>query len=63
MNSFDPIQQKTWVKQIMSNSVVSVDSSVTVTNVAKMIKDTGVGAVVVLENNFPVGISRIGILQ
>ena len=56
MNSSDPIQQKTWVKQIMSNSVVSVDSSVTATNAAKMMEDTGVGAVVVLENNLPVGI-------
>jgi len=56
MNSSDPLQQKTWVKQIMSNSVVSVDSSVTATNAAKMMEDTGVGAVVVLENNSPVGI-------
>ena len=56
MNSTDPIQKKTWVKQIMSNSIVSVDSSVTATNAAKMMEDTGVGAVVVLENNLPVGI-------
>lgn len=56
MNSPDPIQKKTWVKQIMSNSIVSVDSSVTATNAAKMMEDTGVGAVVVLENNLPVGI-------
>ena len=56
MNSSDPIQQKTWVKQIMSNSIVSVDSSVTATNAAKMMEDTGVGAVIVLENNLPVGI-------
>ena len=56
MNSTDPIQQKTWVKEIMSNSIVSVDSSVTATNAAKMMEDTGVGAVIVLENNFPVGI-------
>jgi CBS domain-containing protein len=56
MNSPEPIQQKTLVKQIMNNSVVSVDSSVTATNVAKMMEDTGVGAVVVLENNLPVGI-------
>jgi len=56
MNSTDPIQQKTWVKQIMSNSIVSVDSSVSATNAAKMMEDTGVGAVVVLENNLPVGI-------
>ena len=56
MNSTDPIQKKTWVKQIMSNSVVSVDSTVTATNAAKMMEDAGVGSVVVLENNLPVGI-------
>ncbi|QLH03312.1 signal transduction protein [Nitrosopumilus cobalaminigenes] len=56
MSSPDSIQKKTWVKQIMSNSIVSVDSSVTATNAAKMMEDTGVGAVVVLENNLPVGI-------
>jgi len=56
MNSSDPIQQKTWVKEIMSNSVVSVDSSVTATDAAKMMEDTGVGAVVVLEKNTPIGI-------
>jgi len=56
MNSSDPIQQKTWVKEIMSNSVMSVDSSVTATNAAKMMEDTGVGSVIVLENNLPVGI-------
>ena len=56
MNSFDPIQQKTWVKQIMNNFVVSVDSSVTATDAAKMMEDTGVGSIVVLDNNLPVGI-------
>jgi len=56
MTPSDPIQQKTWVKQIMNNSVVSVDSSVTATNAAKMMEDTGVGSIVVLENNIPVGI-------
>jgi len=56
MNYSDPIQQKTLVKQIMSNSVVSVDSSVTATNAAKMMEDAGVGSVIVLENNLPVGI-------
>ena len=56
MDSPGPIQQKTLVKQIMNNSVVSVDFSVTATNVAKMMEDAGVGAVVVLENNLPVGI-------
>jgi CBS domain-containing protein len=56
MNSSDPIQQKTWVKQIMNNFVVSVDSSVTATDAAKMMEDTGVGSIVVLDNNLPVGI-------
>lgn len=56
MNSYEPIQQKTHVKQIMNNLVVSVDSSITATNAAKMMEDTGVGAVVVSENNMPVGI-------
>ena len=56
MNSPDPIQQKTWVKQIMNNFVVSVDSSVTATDAAKMMEDTGVGSIVVLDNNLPVGI-------
>ena len=48
--------QKTSVKQIMSNSVVSVDSSISATDAAKMMEDTGVGAVVVLENGAPIGI-------
>jgi CBS domain-containing protein len=56
MSSSDPIQQKTWVKDIMSNSVVSVDSSVTATNAVKMMEYVGAGAVIVLENNLPVGI-------
>ena len=56
MNSSDPIQQKTWVKQIMNHFVVSVDSSVTATDAAKMMEDTGVGSIVVLDNNLPVGI-------
>ena len=56
MNSSDPIQQKTWVKQIMNSFVVSVDSSVTATDAAKMMEDAGVGSVVVLDNNLPVGI-------
>ena len=56
MGSFDSVQQKIHVKQIMRNSIISVDSSVTVTDAAKMMEDAGVGAVIVLENNLPVGI-------
>ena len=56
MNSPEPLQQKTWVKQIMNNSIISVDSSMTATDAAKMMEDTGVGAIVVLEQNMPVGL-------
>ena len=54
--SSDTIHQKTLVKEIMSNSVVSVDSSVTATDAAKMMEDANVGAITVLENGSPVGI-------
>jgi len=56
MNNPEPIQQKTMVKHVMTNSVVSVDSTVTATDAAKMMEDIGVGAIVVLENNTPIGI-------
>ena len=56
MNSPEPLQQKTWVKEVMNNSIISVDSSVTATDAAKMMEDTGVGAIVVLEQNVPIGI-------
>jgi len=56
MNSSDPIQQKTWVKEIMNASVMSIDSSVTAADAARMMEDTGIGAVIVLENSLPVGI-------
>ena len=52
----DSVPQKTWVRQVMSNSVISIDSSITATNAAKMMEDTGVGAIVVLENSLPAGI-------
>ncbi|RMW38167.1 MAG: CBS domain-containing protein [Nitrosopumilus sp.] len=54
--SSNTVHQKTLVKEIMSNSVVSVDSSVAATDAAKMMEDSGVGAITVLENGFPVGI-------
>ncbi|MFB5633102.1 MAG: CBS domain-containing protein [Nitrosopumilus sp.] len=55
MNS-DIVQQKTTVKEIMNGSVVSVDSSVTATDAAKLMEDSKVGAVIVFENASPVGI-------
>ena len=56
MISSNSAPQKTWVRQVMSDSVISIDSSITATNAAKMMEDTGVGAIVVLENNLPAGI-------
>ena len=40
----------------MTKSVVSVDASITVNEAAKMMEDTKVGAIVVMENNSPVGV-------
>ena len=56
MDSSHPIQQKTHVKEIMTNSVISIDSSITAYDAARMMEDTGVGAVIVLDNNLPIGI-------
>ena len=55
MNSSDTIQ-KTYVKEIMNNSVISIDSSVTAADAARMMEGAGVGAVIVLDDNLPVGI-------
>ena len=43
-------------KDIMKNQVVTVDSSMTVLDTAKMMDDANIGCVVVLENNIAVGI-------
>ncbi len=56
MNSPESSMQKILIGKIMNNSVVSVDSSVSATDAAKMMEDTDVGAVVVLENGSPIGI-------
>jgi len=44
------------VRDIMTKNVITVDASVTVSQVAKMMEDTGVGAIIVSENNTPIGI-------
>lgn len=44
------------IADVMSKSVISVDTSVTVNETAKMMEDAKVGAVIVMENNTPVGI-------
>ncbi len=44
------------IKDIMTKSVISVDATATVNEAAKMMEDAKVGAIVVMENNTPVGI-------
>lgn len=44
------------IADVMTKSVISVDASVTVNEAAKMMEDAKVGAVIVMENNTPVGI-------
>ena len=44
------------IADVMTNSVISVDASVTVNEAAKMMEDVKVGAVIVIENNTPIGI-------
>jgi CBS domain-containing protein len=44
------------VKDIMTKSVISVDSTITANEAAKMMEDAKVGAVIVMENNTPIGI-------
>ncbi|MBT8242127.1 MAG: CBS domain-containing protein [Nitrosopumilus sp.] len=46
----------TTIADVMTKSVISVDSSMTVNEAAKMMEDGKVGAVIVMENNSPVGI-------
>ena len=44
------------IGDIMTKAVISVDGSVTVNEAAKMMEDAKVGAVIIMENNKPVGI-------
>ena len=44
------------IVDVMTDSVISVDASVTVNEAAKMMEDAKVGAVIVMENNTPIGI-------
>lgn len=40
----------------MTKSVISVDASMTINETAKMMEDAKVGAVIIMENNVPIGI-------
>jgi len=44
------------IGDVMTKSVISVDASLTINETAKMMEDAKVGAVIVMENNVPVGI-------
>lgn len=44
------------VNEVMKHSVISIDSSMTVQDAAKMMDDASIGAIVVLENGIAVGI-------
>ena len=44
------------IANVMTKSVISVDASLTINEAAKMMEDAKVGAVIVMENNLPVGI-------
>ena len=44
------------VKDIMKHQVVTVNSAMSVMDTAKIMNDTGIGCVVVIENNIAVGI-------
>jgi len=46
----------TCVKDIMTKNVITVDASTTVNQAAKMMEDTGAGAIIVSENNTSIGI-------
>ena len=44
------------IDDVMTKSVISVDAALTVNETAKMMEDAKVGAVIVMEDNVPVGI-------
>jgi CBS domain-containing protein len=44
------------VSEIMKGNVISIDSSMTVQDAAKMMDDASIGAIVVLENGIAIGI-------
>lgn len=45
-----------WIKEIIDNSILSVNSSVPAYEAPKLMEDSNTGAIVVLENQVPVGL-------
>ena len=54
MNATSTIQL--WLKKLMDDSVLSVNSTVPAYEAAKLMEDSKAGAIVVLENQVPVGL-------
>jgi len=52
----EPLLENVLVRDVMTTSVVSVDSSTTAHDAAKMMEESKIGAIVVFEKNVPVGI-------
>jgi len=48
--------KKIIIRDIMTKAVISVDATVNVNDAAKMMEDAKVGAIIVMENNRPIGI-------
>lgn len=48
--------KKIIVRDVMTKAVISVDATVNVNDAAKMMEDAKVGAIIVMENNSPIGI-------
>ena len=46
----------TFVKEVMTKNVISVDSSMTVKDAAAVMEDANVGSIVITKENIPVGI-------
>jgi len=46
----------TTIGDVMTKSVISVDAALTINETAKMMEDAKVGAVIVMEDNVPIGI-------
>lgn len=49
------MSDNTFVKDIMKNNVMSIDSSMTVKDAAEMMNDSEIGGIVVMENNIAIG--------
>lgn len=55
MNTVSKLPQL-WMKKLLDDSIIAVDSTVSAYNVAKLMENSKSGAIVVLENQSPVGI-------